>query len=255
MAQPRAGRRPRHPIRRQPEGRFAKLDRSCVTERAVIRPRIATVGLMTTQDARFAAALHVRALPRGFFAELGEPFLRVYYATFVSSPHAIALTANSDGVRVGTIVGAVDARAHVRWALANKGWRLATAGAVAMAIRPRLATRFVRTRLLRYARAWWRGRHSAELTTHGRGSAPAVLSHVSVVPAARGRGIGSELVDAFAAAAARAGATRVVLTTLDEPDGAAGFYRRAGWRADGCRFGFDGQRMLAFTLDLPSADR
>jgi GNAT superfamily N-acetyltransferase len=218
------------------------------------RAPVATVASMTEDEVDFAAVLHLHALPSGFFAALGRRFLRSYYATFVASPHAIAFTARIDGRPVGMIAGPVHPRAHVRWALRNKGWRLAAAGAAALTTRPRVAARFVRTRLVRYARAWWRGRHGDAPPPPAGTSEPAVLSHVAVIPEARGLGVGSTLVDAFTAEAARAGARRAVLTTLDGTAGSGGFYERAGWRTEGIRFGFDGQRMVLYELELPSGD-
>jgi hypothetical protein len=66
-------------------------------------------------DLPFAAALHAAALPHGFFARLGSPFLRVYYAGYLRSPYAVALVAERRGdVRepLGVLVGTLDTAAH-----------------------------------------------------------------------------------------------------------------------------------------------
>src|SRR5215210_4549303 len=186
----------------------------------------------------FAAALHAETLDHGFFAALGFGFLRAYYGTFVASPHAVAVVAVAGGVPVGLVAGPVDARAHTRWVLRRRGFRLVARGAVTLLLRPRPALRFARTRIARYRGAWRRARSEAPVTPPDQ-SQVAVLSHVAVMPGAHGAGIGGELVDAFVSAAAARGADRVVLVTLEGEEGAGGFYERLGWRATGGRETFD----------------
>ena len=215
-----------------------------------VRPGSYAVHPMTLEHTRFAAELHHAALPHGFFAQLGTRFLRGYYRVFVASPYAIALVADSDEQPLGMVVGAAQPAAHMRWVLRHQGWRLAALGAAALAGRPLLAARFVRTRVARYARAWVRARRGAEAPQPADARATAFLSHVAVLDGARGTGVGSALVAAFAERARADGAERVTLTTLDGPDGAAAFYRREGWSPAGTTTGADGQRSLAFSLEL-----
>ena len=215
-----------------------------------VRPGSYAVHPMTLEHTHFAAELHRAALPHGFFAKLGTRFLRGYYRAFVASPYAIALVVDSDEQPLGMVVGAAQPAAHMRWVLRHQGWRLALLGATALAARPLLAARFVRTRVGRYARAWMRARRGAPAPQPADARPTAFLSHVAVLDGARGTGIGGALVAAFAERARAAGAERVTLTTLDGPQGAAAFYRREGWSPAGTTTGADGQRSLAFSLDL-----
>lgn len=217
-----------------------------------LRPGNSAIRTLGPDDLDFCAALHAETLPHGFFAQLGYRFLRAYLATFVASPHAVALVATVQDVPVGTVVGILRPRAHTRWVLRHRGVRLALLGGVALAARPRLALRFARTRIGRYRRAWSRRQTSAAAEPAGQ---PAVLSHVAVVPGAQGAGLGRQLVDAFVEAARAAASPGVVLTTLAGEDGAAGFYRRQGWLESGPLQNFDGQSTILFSLPLHPEER
>lgn len=204
-------------------------------------------------DLRFCARLHLEALPHGFFAHLGPRFLRAYYATFIESPHAVALVAAVRGHPAGVIVGIIDPPLHKSWVLRHRGPWLALLGATALGARPSLAARFLRTRLSRYARSWRRHRHGETPPAAGNG-APAVLSHIAVLPGARGSGSGARLVRSFEAAASRAGARRAVLTTVTGQDGAGAFYARLGWSRGADHTTPDGDHLEEWTraLDAPA---
>lgn len=205
----------------------------------------------------YAAALHARSLPHGFFARLGRPFLRAYYDSFVASPYAVALSAFAGGRLSGVLVGTLDTGAHYSWVLRRRGLRLALLGAGGLALRPRLATTFLRTRAGRYLRrAWDTPRDLALSSSRGRRGGPArgegvaVLTHVAVDVAARGTGAGTRLVGAFVEAARAAGADRAALVTLAGEDGAGPFYEGLGWTHTGDRQDRDGRTVSAFSLNL-----
>jgi len=149
-------------------------------------------------------------------------------------------------------MGIVDPPLHRRWVLRRRGGWLALLGATALAARPRLALQFVQTRLVRYAGSWRRHR-PADAPALAGGVAPAVLSHVAVLPAARGAGSGAQLVRCFEQAAGRAGARRAVLTTLAGADGASDFYLRLGWTMTTVRTTPEGDRMEEWARDLGPA--
>ena len=213
-------------------------------------------------DVGFCAALHAAVLEHGFFASLGLRFMRRYYATFASSPHATGLLAWVGEQPVGMVVGILRPQAHVRWVLRHRGVGLAIVAAAALALRPLTALRFVRTRVGRYLRAWRRARGSADPpaeTSSEPGSAgpPArqvVLSHVAVLPGAQGIGAGRRLVEDFAALARADGAAEVVLTTMSGERGAGAFYRSLGWRFAGARATYDGDTVDAYSLTLDRAE-
>lgn len=200
-------------------------------------------------DLDFCAALHAEALRHGFFVELGGRFLRAYYATFLDSPHALAFVATVSGQPVGYVVGMTDPRGHTRWVLRRRGAKLALYGAVGVARRPQAGYRFVRTRLARYARAWRRHRGNPTEQLSARRT-PAVLTHVAVLPGARGLAAGRRLVDAFVDAARERGASWALLTTVAGPGGAGSFYARVGWTLSTTRTNPDGERVEEWTRSL-----
>ena len=202
-----------------------------------------------------AASLHLAALPHGFFAELGARFLRSYHATYVDSPHAVALAAVRAGRLLGFVVGPTHPPAHRAWVLRRRGRRLAAAGAAALLLRPRVALRFARTRVGRYVAGWRRGRAQVDAATAQPAGVPAVLSHIAVHEEARGTGVGRELAAAFVREAGRAGADRVVLATLDDARGAADFYAKEGWEDEGVRTGPDDVRMRFFAHPTPRVEQ
>ena len=220
-----------------------------------VRRGEASVGPMLPEHLDRAADLHLEALPHGFFADLGPRFLRAYYATFLASPHAVALAAVSGGQLLGVVVGPVRPSAHRRWVLRRRGRQLALRGLAALVVRPKVALWFIRTRVGRYISAWRRGRAAASGSAEpGPSEEPAVLSHLAVLERARGEGIGRALASAFVREVGRAGAARVVLVTLEGDAGAGRFYAREGWEDEGVRDGADGQRMRFFAHPTDSLD-
>lgn len=217
----------------------------------VAAPGSGSVRPLHRDDVRFCARLHLEALPHGFFAELGPRFLRAYYATFLESPHAVALVAAVRDHPAGVLVGIVDPALHKRWVLRYRGAWLALLGAAALGARPALAVRFLRTRLTRYASSW--RRHRRGEAPQAARATPAVLSHIAVLPGARGTGSGARLVRSFEAAAADAGARRAVLTTLAGEGGAGAFYARLGWSRSANHTTPDGAHLEEWTRELDAA--
>jgi ribosomal-protein-alanine N-acetyltransferase len=94
-----------------------------------------------------------------------------------------------------------------------------------------------------------------------RHDAEAELQTVAVLPDARGRGLGRELLDRAVGAAALAGARRLHLEVREDNDPALALYEDAGFRRTGRRPRYyaapdgSGARVAAvlMTLDLPRA--
>ena len=219
----------------------------------VARPGSECVRPAERRDIGFTAALHSEALAHGFFVQLGGRFMRSYHRTFLESPHAVFFVATVRGVPVGFLAGLVRPGAHARWALRHRGVGLALGGVVSLSLRPATAVRFLRTRTSRYIRGWRRNRAAT-----GDHSAPeaetAVLSHVAVVPGARGSGAGRRLVDAFVDHSRQRGAIGATLVTLESEEGAGRFYKALGWVQGPQRKTPDGLSMVEWSLDFRSGD-
>jgi ribosomal protein S18 acetylase RimI-like enzyme len=219
---------------------------SATVDREAVRPAHET-------ELAYTARIHERHLPSGFFARLGTRFLRRYHQVFAESPEAEVFVAQSSDGPQGVLVGTFDNAAHYRWALRRRGVMLALVGLVAMLRRPRLAKEFLASRVGRYARALARWLRPAPRRDTTEAAEPArrvaVLTHVAVEPAARGRGTGRELVSAFVRAARRRGADEVRLITPADGPGAR-FYRALGWRRLARRRAADDTLVEEFQLPL-----
>lgn len=239
------------------------LAAAAATRRPIVLPEVVVAAPGTdslrmagSRDLDFCGALQTRTLGHGFFVTLGPSFLRAYHATYVDSPHAVALIASLDGHPVGALTGVLDPRAHRRWTLRHRGPRLAARGFLALVSRPAPAVRFLRTRIARYGRSWWHHRRRGGRTAPAERMAEriAVLSHVAVLPGARGTGTGGRLVGAFVAAARRSEADRLTLVTLEGDEGAGEFYAGLGWQAGELRVTPEGRRMREWSLIIRQAE-
>ncbi|MFE1961485.1 GNAT family N-acetyltransferase [Streptomyces sp. NPDC059479] len=197
---------------------------------------------------------HLRLFPDGFFARLGPGFLTAYTGTYLTSPHALAFIAVSDGRPAGFLVGVTDPALHRRHVLRRHGGKLLIRALGGLAVRPGLLVHFLRTRLPRYYRKLTR-RQEMEVATavpvpQVSGGPGAVLAHVAVDEAARSLGIGADLIERFVAAAAIAGCGRVSLVTAEGPQGAGPYYQRRGWRPAGESRTPEGRRLLTYERHL-----
>ena len=195
-----------------------------------------------------AAALHAEALPNGFFPRLGRSFLEAYLSTYVDDPAGIAIAAVEGDELLGFVVGSTAPATRRSHVLRRHGLRLGCRGAAALVRDPALAVHFLRTRGAAYL-----SRIAQTVFKRGVGHHPtgrlAVLAHVAVDRAARGTGIGAELVHAFERQAADAGVARIVLVTLSG-GGAGRFYRKLGWREDGVCDDRDGVQWTRFAREV-----
>lgn len=210
----------------------------------------ARVHALTERHLEATAAMHERYLREGFFARLGQGFLRSYHRTFIDSPHAVALGSSVDGDLQGFLLAVLAPGPHGKYVLRRWGAALGVRGVLALCSRPRVLALFLRTRAVRYAQALWRRRRTqAEQTESARAGVPAVLSHIAVSDRVRRGGTGASLVQALHARAAADGVAGVVLAT--DPHGPGpGFYRRLGYEEEGVSVGSDGQQWMRFRLRL-----
>lgn len=207
-------------------------------DRLVTRP-------LEPRDVHTTARLHTELLGEGLFPRLGQAFLRRWHLTFVDSAHASAhVVTDRDGDVVAFILATTDQVRYVAETLRSAKWPLALRGALGLARRPGLALGFLRTRLHRYARRLFSPGHSATSSTAAQ-EPVAVVHAIVTTQAARGRGLGRDLMARFEADVAVAGVTRMELLTEEAGD-AVEFYRRLGWTAREVRTNRDGRRMVLF---------
>ena len=224
----------------------------CAAVMVVANPhRLLRFREMHRRDLAAAADIHYECLRHGLFPQLGRRFLRAYLATFIDSPHAVALVAVTHGGPVGFLVGTFEDADHYRFVLRRHGLRLALRGSAAILLRPRVALHFARTRARRYARAATRLAGGAVASAASVAGVPTgVLAHVAVAPAGRGRGMGAGLVDEFAGRASARGLRALRLVTRADGQGAGDFYWRLGWQMLGTHGDRDGVTWARYRLEL-----
>lgn len=194
-------------------------------------------------DLDFVVTQHLNHFPDGFFARLGQRFLREYYRSFITCPGAVALLAVRDDAPVGYLVGSLDPAEHRRQMLKRHGKRLAWRAAQAMALRPGLAVLFVRTRAVRYLRTFLNRAPTPPAGSSGRAG---VLDYVAVAATAQAEGVGSTLIAHFEALAASAGLSSLSLVTVAGAQGAGEYYAKDGWTSVGNHRTSDGRFLTTF---------
>ena len=187
-------------------------------------------------------------------------FLRRWHRTFLRPPYGIALVAVDEAVQgevVAFLLGTTDQAAHTDALLGDRRvlLELGASGALALLRRPRLATRFVRTRGRPWLRRLVQRRGVVAHSSEAQDRNPvAVLAAVAVEPGARGRGLGAALVRRFLAEAGAQDAAVAELVTVVPAEGAAGagFYERLGWCARADRRSRDGVTVRTYAYPLRS---
>jgi ribosomal protein S18 acetylase RimI-like enzyme len=161
-------------------------------------------------DARAAAGLHALQISEGFLAFLGPRFLRRLYRRVTRTPGCFLLVVEEYGTTVGFLAGSTDVAALYR----SFVWHDGVAAALASA-----------GRLLR---SW---RRVIETLRHGTGGAGegAELLAVAVAPTARGRGVGTLLVEGFLTEVERRKECAAYVVVAADNETAIALYRRTGF--------------------------
>lgn len=216
------------------------------TRRSHGQPTDLVVRPMARSDCRATADLHVQYLGDGLFPRLGPRFVRRWHQTFVDSPDAVAhVAARPDGEVLGFVAAAVDQRGYVADALRNARVPLLVRGGLAMAVRPRVAAVFLRTRL----RSYW-ARLRRPVRPGPAGPRTAVVHAIVTAPASRGTGVGRRLL-AQVESDVRASQTRCIeLLSEDGEHGGADFYRRLGWGEAESFVNRDARTMVRFSRQV-----
>lgn len=211
-------------------------------------------------DLRVTSRAHVELLPLGVFPSLGARFVRRWHRTYLESRYGVGYVAVDPtapaGGFVGFLLGTTDQANHVTALLTDRRAiaSLVVTGVGALACRPRVAARLLRTRAWPWARRLLSRRPGgAEPDRSAATPRVAVMVALAVDPAWRGSGIGRELVARFVEHARLAGATTAELVTSAGPDGAASFYERLGWRVAAHRQTRDGDVLYTYRRHLYDA--
>lgn len=172
----------------------------------------------TDDDLAWVCSLHAAAFPGFFLTSLGPRFLHLLYAGFANETNGICITAEEKGVIIGFAAGTSAPDAFFTRLLRQQGWRFAVAAIPGLLRNPGFVTRKCLGALF----------YSGEQPT-GLSNA-ALLSSLAVSSAYEGKGVGQQLIHAFAKEARRQGCSTLYLTT-DEADNnrVNRFYAKCGF--------------------------
>lgn len=192
----------------------------------------------TYDDLDATSRTHVELLPLGLFPALGARFVRCWHRTFLDSRYGVGYVAvdpavPGDGL-VGFLLGTTDQAAYTAALLRDRRTiaSLVVAGVGALARRPWVTVRLLRSRAWSWARRLLSRRPaSAPLARSATTPQVAVMVALAVRPPWRGSGVGGKLVARFIEHARDAGATTAELVTSVGREGATTFYERLGWQA------------------------
>jgi GNAT superfamily N-acetyltransferase len=218
-------------------------------------------------DVPTSARLHAEVLHMEFLARCGERFLRSYHRAWISSEDGMALAArDGSGELVGVLLGALHPETHFRAMVRRSGLVLGFWLIVQAASRPSFARELVATRGARYVRGLTRIGVAAVRrlarrrinTAQRRGELPSTtteqsrvgeVTHVMVLPASQGKGVGRALLERAADKGTAARLDELVLVT--PPDLAAvHFYEHLGWKTAGSLTSRSREDFVRFSLRL-----
>ncbi|MCK6095142.1 GNAT family N-acetyltransferase [Micrococcus sp. EYE_162] len=186
------------------------------------------------------AALHRAAFPDFFLSQLGEGFLREFYAGFLEDPDAVtAVVEDGAGHVVAAAVGSTSPAGFFRRLLRRRWAGFAYQSAKAALRAPRRAPRLLRA-------VGYRGGAPGVDDPDG-----ALLSSVFVAPGRQGAGVGRLVLEGWTRRASGLGADRAFLTTdASGNDAVNAFYQRAGWSLDTTYTTPEGRPMNRYITDL-----
>lgn len=209
---------------------------------------------MTVHDVPAVVGWHLQAFPAGFYARLGEGFMRRWMRAHILRPASVSLVAHdADDRLVGYLLGTTDDAVYSTGPLALSA-NLAGRGAAALLTRPRLWGDFVRVRARSYAGRAVRSLKARRAASGESGEGE--LIYICVESQYRQRGGGAALLDAFVGEARRSGTRRLHLVTEEDNGTARRFYDRRGWcTTDGSRTALDGRPLVRMERDLSGSSR
>lgn len=176
------------------------------------------------------AKAHMICFPGYFLTNLGEDFLRTYYGSYLHSVHGFGVVALDDkGEVVAFAVGTTELdgqdakllRAHAGRVL----WTVAKGCLLDAEVR-----RQVYSRLRRFGRVIKRASREGSSSSFQGTPAPFVsLTSIGVVPALRGSGLASELLNRFELEARTRDFREIRASTSIDNFRAVEFYKKSGW--------------------------
>ncbi len=189
-------------------------------------------------DVAAVAAVHTSSFPGFFLSSLGPGFLRQLYAGIIADPESFLLVARAGEEVVGFVGGTVNSPGLYSRLIKRRLWAFGWAALPEVLRRPAIAARILR--------ALAKPKEAQADADKG-----ALLMSIAVAPGRAGRGVGAELVTAFAEEVRRRGGRAVWLTTdAKGNDRVNAFYRRCGFSPRRTFATPEGRAMVEYALEL-----
>jgi ribosomal protein S18 acetylase RimI-like enzyme len=184
------------------------------------------VVLMSKRHAPAVARLHRESIKTGLITYLGQRFCERLYWGLANTPHSLVLVYEEDGQALGFVCGATNTSRMYRSVLTRRFLALGLAA----------AGKLLRLSVLRKALISARRPKSFTSGDFAEWNLPqAELVSIGVGPAAQGKRIGTQLVDALFEHLAGLGHDRVRVWTSEENERAVRFYEKCGFTKLGTR--------------------
>ena len=196
------------------------------------------IQLLSVNNVREVAAVHLSSFPGFFLSILGSRFLSLLYYGICTAPEGIAFVyVNDVGDPVGFVAGTSNPGGFYSRLLKKYWFNFVLASIVPVLRRPEIVGRLVRA--LSHPSGNPVGNHVAGLFSIG------------VLPELQGSGIGRVLMHAFLKEARRKGCRKVFLTTdRDGNEVVNQFYMSCGFTLERQYVTPEGRRMNEFWIDL-----
>jgi ribosomal protein S18 acetylase RimI-like enzyme len=216
---------------------------------AVAGATVHRIRRMTAEDLPAVVGWHRAEFPAGFYAQLGEAFLRRWMAAHLRRPASVSLVAlDGEHNLVGYLLGTTDDGEYGAGPV-GLSVGLAARGAAALVARPALWADFAGVRARSYAGRAARAVRARRAGQHPTGEGE--LLYICVERQYRQRGGGAALLDAYVGEARRRGTERLHLVTEADNAVAQQFYLRRGWSAlPEPRRSLDGRPLVRMELCL-----
>lgn len=212
------------------------------------------IAKLELNDVSQAAKLHCQIFTEEFLSRAGPFFMRQYYRAWLLSHYQLSFVAkDSDKNILGVLLANYNPSMHYSDILKKSGMRIVFALVVSVFLRPKFGWEVVSKRLKYYVLGVLkRIKKKNQDTSKSDVSSDIVaeLTHLFVVPEARGKSIGSKLVKEFETKAQEVKVKTVELVT---PIGsqAIDFYERLNYKKDGIITSRANERFVKFIKDLP----
>lgn len=194
-----------------------------------------TIRPITALDAKSVAQAHCSIFPGYFLTRIGPKALECFYREFAENPEAFCLVADDRSEIVGLVAGVLNSPRFYR-SFYQKNFGNLFLWVTASVMRdPSLVSELLK----RAAHFFFAIRSRLKIRGENHefskiSSVPYRLLSIGIMPSARGKGIGEQLVESLALKFAQCGCKKMGLSVFKNNKRAIAFYEKTGWEREFC---------------------